>query len=94
MENQPKNKSSAVKAGDKQKTGTIIGLVLCVLLIPILVLNCILIVKSWVHKDEIPSISGRMPLIVLSASMEPEIKKGDVIVCKEIDGQASYGAIS
>ena len=63
----------------------IIGIVLCVILVPILVVNCTLIVKSWINKDEVPSIGGVMPLIVLTDSMYPDIKSGDIIICKEAD---------
>ena len=74
------------KTADKtQKTLTIIGIVLCVILIPILVINCTLIVKSFIKKDEVPRIGKTMPLIVLTDSMYPEIKSGDVIICREID---------
>ena len=64
----------------KQKIGTIVGIVLCVILIPILVINCTLLVKSIVS-DDVPSIGGRIPLIVLTESMEPEINAGDLIIC-------------
>ena len=63
----------------------IIGIVLCVILVPILVVNCTLIVKSWINKDDVPSIGGVMPLIVLTDSMYPDIKSGDIIICKEVD---------
>lgn len=63
----------------------IVGVVLCVILIPILLLNCILIVKGMVKPDEVPSIGGYSPLIVLTESMEPEINSGDLIVCRKTD---------
>ena len=67
------------------KALTIVGIILCVILIPMLIINCTLIVKSFINKDEVPSIGGTMPLIVLSDSMYPDIKSGDIIICKEID---------
>ena len=73
------------KATKTNKTLTIIGIILCVILIPILIINCTLIIKSFVNKDEVPNIGGTMPLIVLSDSMYPDIKSGDIIICKEID---------
>ena len=66
---------------------TIVGIVLCVLLIPILIINCTLIIKSWVNEDEVPSIGGLSPLIVLTDSMDPTIKSGDIIICKAIEGK-------
>ena len=66
---------------------TIFGIVMCVILVPILIINCTLIVKSFVKKDEVPDFAGVLPLIVLSDSMYPEIKGGDLIICKTIDGE-------
>jgi signal peptidase len=73
----------AQNRSDKILTG--VGIALCVILIPILIVNCTLIVKGLVNKDKVPSIGGMMPFIVLSNSMEPDIMTGDVIICKEID---------
>lgn len=67
------------------KALTIVGIVMCVILVPILIVNCTLIIKSFINKDEVPSIGGTMPLIVLTDSMYPEIKSGDIIICKKID---------
>lgn len=61
---------------------TVFGAVLCVILIPILILNISLIVKSYLHKDEVPSVGGVFPLIVLTDSMYPEIQSGDLIFCR------------
>ena len=69
------------------KTLTIIGIVMCVILIPILIVNCALIVKSFIKKDEVPSLGGTMPLIVLTDSMYPDIKSGDIIICKTVDAE-------
>ena len=72
---------------NKEKTSvthrvlTIVGTVLCVILIPILLINLTLIVKSYINKDEVPSIGGTFPLIVLTDSMYPEIESGDLIIC-------------
>lgn len=68
------------KATTLHKVLTIIGTVLCIILIPILIINCILIVKSFTS-DEVPSVAGTLPLIVLTDSMYPEIESGDLIIC-------------
>lgn len=60
---------------------TIIGTVLCIILVPILVINVTLIIKSFVNKDAVPSVGGYLPLIVLTDSMYPEIESGDLIIC-------------
>ena len=73
---------SQTKSGDpKQKILTIIGTILCLILIPILIINLTLIVKSYVNEDEVPSLGGVFPLIVLTDSMYPQIKSGDLIIC-------------
>ena len=48
---------------------TVVGIVLCVILIPMLIINCTLIVKSFAHHDEVPSMFGIAPMIVLTDSM-------------------------
>ena len=62
------------------KVLTIVGTILCVILIPILVINCILIVRSYTS-EEVPSVAGTVPLIVLTDSMYPVIESGDLILC-------------
>ena len=59
---------------------TVIGVILCIILIPILVVNCILIVKSYTS-EEVPDVGGYLPLIVLTDSMYPIIESGDLIIC-------------
>ena len=79
--------------GEKQETSvmhkvlTVIGTILCVILIPILVMNVTLIIKSFVNKDAVPSVGGYLPLIVLTDSMYPEIESGDLIICHTLDAE-------
>jgi signal peptidase len=67
------------------KALTIVGIVLCVILIPMLIINCTLIIKSFINKDEVPNIGGVLPLIVLTDSMADEIMSGDIIICQQTD---------
>jgi len=69
------------KSGTAHKIATIFGAVLCLLLLPILIINSILIVRSFVNQDEVPSVGGIFPLIVLTDSMYPDIQSGDLIIC-------------
>ena len=73
--------NSTQKTEKNQKLLTIIGSMLCVILLPILIINLTLIVKSYVNSEEVPSIGGVFPMIVLTDSMYPEIKSGDLIIC-------------
>ena len=60
---------------------TIIGTILCVILVPVLIINLTLIAKSFINQDEVPSVGGMFPLIVLTDSMYPKIESGDLIIC-------------
>ncbi len=73
--------------GKAHKIFTIIGIVLCIILIPVLLINLTLIAKSYINKEKVPDIGGYMPLIVLTDSMYPEIAAGDLIVCKTLDAE-------
>lgn len=61
-----------------------ISILLCVILIPILVINLTLIVKSFVSPDKVPDFMGHKPFIVLSGSMEPVFAAGDLVLVKEV----------
>jgi signal peptidase len=69
------------KTSTAHKIQTVIGIVLCVILIPILILNISLIIRSFTDPDEVPSVGGYLPLIVLTDSMYPQIQSGDLIIC-------------
>ncbi|MBQ4332472.1 MAG: signal peptidase I [Clostridia bacterium] len=64
---------------------TVVGTVLCILLVPVLLINLTLIAKSYINKDEVPSVGGYVPLIVLTDSMLPVISSGDLIICHTVD---------
>jgi len=69
------------------KVMTVLGAILCAILIPILVINCTLIVKSFLNKNEVPAVKGTLPLIVLTDSMYPVIHSGDLIICHTRDAE-------
>ncbi|MDO5448343.1 MAG: hypothetical protein Q4F70_01905, partial [Clostridia bacterium] len=52
------------------KLFTLLGILLCIIFIPILVLNTILIVKGAMDDSKPPSVLGYTPLVVLSGSMD------------------------
>lgn len=73
------------KTSSGSRVVTIISVIMCLLLLPILVINCTLLIKGWTNSDEIPSIGGIFPMIVLSDSMYPEFASGDLIICQVKD---------
>lgn len=66
-----------------QKLMAAVGVILCIVFIPILIVNVTLIVKSYTNPDQVPDFLGYKPFIVLSGSMEPDIMTGDMVLVKE-----------
>ena len=66
---------------------TIVGTVMCIVLVPVLAINLTLIVKSYTNSEEVPDVGGYLPLIVLTDSMLPEISSGDLIICHTVDAE-------
>ena len=64
------------------KIGTVVGIILCILLTPVLIINITLIIRSFTNPDKVPSVGDFFPLIVLTDSMFPEIQSGDLIICR------------
>lgn len=58
---------------------------MCVVFVPIIVVNLILIVNSYRNPDELPGVFGVKPAVVLSGSMEPAIETGDLILLRDTD---------
>lgn len=73
------------QGGALQTVLNILGVVLCVLFIPIIILNVVMIVRSYTDPDSIPSVFGYSPVIVLSGSMSPEFEAGEMIVIQKTD---------
>ena len=67
------------------KLKKVVSIIILIILIPILFVNGVILVNSFIHPDEIPSFFGWKPFIVLSGSMETEIDAGDVAVVRETD---------
>lgn len=65
--------------------GNVIGILMCLVLVPMLAVNITLIVKSYMHPEQVPDFLGYKPFIVLSGSMEPSIMTGDLIVSGKAD---------
>jgi len=68
-----------------KKILSVLGVVLCVILIPLLIINLTIIVKSFIYPNEVPSFLGYKPFIVLSNSMLPTIEVGDLVLDKTED---------
>ena len=68
-----------------EKLKKVISIILLIILIPILLINGVILINSYIKPNEVPSFLGWKPFIVLSGSMETEIYAGDLAVVKEVD---------
>ena len=82
-----KDKKTAEVAPIKHRIMTVIGTVICIILLPVLLINITLIIKSYTNADEVPSVGGYLPLIVLTDSMYPAIESGDLIICHTVEAE-------
>lgn len=60
---------------------------ICIVILAIVIatLSGMIIMKKSLSPDEVPDIMGIKPFIVLTGSMEPIIKVGDLVIVEEID---------
>ena len=70
-----------------RKLKKIISVIVLIILLPILFVNGVIIIDSYMNPEEIPSFFGWKPFIVLSGSMETEIYAGDLAIVKEIKNE-------
>ena len=62
--------------------GKIVSILLYIILIPIILFNFTLIIKSFINPDETPDFFGYKSFVIVSGSMNPTIKKGDAILVR------------
>lgn len=62
----------------------IVNIVLYIIIIPTIIFNFTLIIKSFINPCEIPDFFGYKNFIIVSGSMEPTIMTGDAICVKEV----------
>ena len=62
----------------------IIGIILYVILVPIIVINLTLAIKSYINPNETPDFFGYKSFVIVSESMEPTIMTNDAIIVKEV----------
>lgn len=75
----------------KQQILTVVGIALCVILIPMLIINCTLLIKGWTNNNKVPSVFGYSPMIVLTDSMagsnNDSFNGGDLIFIKTVEAE-------
>lgn len=64
--------------------GKIASIIIYIILIPIIIFNFTLIIKSFIYPNEMPDFFGYKSFVIVSGSMEPTIMTGDAIFTKEV----------
>lgn len=80
--------SSDLPNEDKKsnKVLSVIGIIVCIILLPVLILNIILIIQGFNgDKSVLPNVGGYFPLMVQSGSMSPTIEVGDLLIVHTTD---------
>ena len=67
-----------------EKIKKIISIFIYIIIIPIIVINITLIVKSFIEPNKIPDFIGYKNFVIVSESMEPTIMVGDAIFVKKV----------
>ena len=64
-----------------------INILIYIIIIPILIFNFTIFIKSYIKPNETPDFFGYKSFVVVSESMEPTIMTGDAIFTKNIEQQ-------
>ncbi len=67
------------------KLEKIVSIVLCILFIPIILINVTMIAKSYIEPDHMPSVFGISPVVVMSGSMSPTFEVESLIFIQDVD---------
>ena len=67
-----------------EKIKKIISIFIYIIIIPIIVINITLIIKSFIKPNKIPDFIGYKNFVIVSESMEPTIMVGDAIFVKKV----------
>ncbi len=91
MKNNSAKISQSENDADNEKNSSskalsVIGVIACIILVPILALNICLIVQGiTTESSDVPNIGGYFPLMVKSGSMSGCIEVGDLIICQAVE---------
>ena len=78
------NEEIAKRSARRKKINLIFKILIYSVILPITIYNLSLIIMSYIKADETPSFFGIKTYAVISGSMQPELKIGDVIVVKHV----------
>lgn len=59
--------------------------IIYIIMIPIIIYNIMLIIQAANNSNETPSVAGIKTFVIISGSMEPELKIGDIVIIKKCE---------
>lgn len=62
----------------------ILSIIICIVLLPVVIFNFTLIIKSFINPNKTPEFLGYKTYVIMSGSMEPTIMTGDAIFVKKV----------
>jgi len=68
-----------------KKVSSWLTILFLIVVIPLMIIFGTIMVKAKIYPNKIPDFMGYKPLIVLSGSMEKEIRAGDLVIVKMVD---------
>lgn len=68
-----------------KKAPAVIGIIVCILLTPILIMSIVVVIKSFANPNKVPDFFGIKLFIIRTKTMEPEIRYGDLIISKKVN---------
>ncbi len=63
----------------------IVVTIIYIILVPLLLYNITLIFKSLINPNKTPDFFGYKTYVIISGSMEPNLKIGDIVIVKKVD---------
>jgi signal peptidase len=83
--------AEAINKAHREKAGrgalAAVGGILCIIFLPILLVNLTLVLRSDAQGADLPSVWGYMPLVARTEDMSPGIKRGDLVICQTAQAQ-------
>ncbi len=64
---------------------TALGIVLCVVLLPVLVINLLLLVDGALHPNQVPSVFSVAPVVIQSDAMQPSFGVNDLALVIRVE---------
>lgn len=84
-------RKEAVMENEEKKSvaGKVVSILACVILVPVIIINLVIIFNGFGNSDKMPGFLGYRPAIILSGSMSPTFEAGDVILIKDVEDAAA-----